>query len=135
MTDHAIASQNDIVERLAQQGFDVTQATVSRDLASIGARKEDDRYVIGGNADHDGAVLALAGIIDAFVTHIEPSGNLVVLKTPPGAAQVVAAALDRAAYEEMAGCVAGDDTVMVVVGERGSGRKFSQTLQDLGAGA
>lgn len=133
LTDHEIGSQNDIVELLADKGFEVTQATVSRDLASIGARKEGEHYVLGGNPEHDGAELALAGIIDAFVTSIEPSGNLVVLKTPPGAAQVVAAALDRVGYPEMAGCVAGDDTVIVVVGERIAGRLFAQNLQDLGA--
>lgn len=133
LADHEIRSQNDIVALLAQQGLEVTQATVSRDLASIGAHKDGSRYVLGGGPDHDGAESALAGIIDAFVTSIEPSGNLVVLKTPPGAAQVVAAALDRAAYEIVAGSVAGDDTVLVVVGERASGREFADKLQELGA--
>jgi len=133
LTDQTIASQNDIVELLAERGFEVTQATVSRDLTSIGARKDGNHYVLGSGPDQNGAALALAGIIDAFVTSIEPSGNLVVLKTPPGAAQVVAAALDRVSYAEMAGCVAGDDTVMIVVSERGDGRQFARTLQDLGA--
>lgn len=133
LTDHEITSQNDIVALLADRGLEVTQATISRDLASIGARKDGPRYVLGGGPDQDGAESALAGIIDAFVTSIEPSGNLVVLKTPPGAAQVVAAALDRVSYESMAGCVAGDDTVLVVVGERASGREFGQRLQELGA--
>ena len=95
LADHEIRSQNDIVALLAEKGFQVTQATVSRDLASIGAHKEGDRYVIAGQPEHDGAELELAGIVDAFVTSVEPSHNLVVLKTPPGAAQVVAAALDR----------------------------------------
>ncbi len=135
LTDQAISSQNDIVDLLAQRGFEVTQATVSRDLASIGAHKDGDQYVLGADPGHNGAILALAGIIDAFVTSIQASGNLVVLKTPPGAAQVVAAALDRVSYAEMAGCVAGDDTVIVVVSERGNGRDFAQTLQDLGADA
>ncbi len=135
LTDHRIGSQNDIVDMLADQGFDVTQATVSRDLAAIGARKEGDHYLLGGNPEHNGAEHALAGIIDAFVTSIEPSGNLVVLRTPPGAAQVVAAAIDRVDYTEIAGCVAGDDTVLVVVGERASGREVAQSLQVLGASA
>ncbi|HEX2154937.1 MAG TPA: arginine repressor [Acidimicrobiia bacterium] len=133
LTDREVASQNDIVALLASQGFDVTQATVSRDLASIGAHKDGDHYVLGPGPNHDGGELALAGIIDAFVTSIEPSGNLVVLKTPPGAAQVVAAALDRVSYTEMAGCVAGDDTVLVVVSERAAGREFAERLQQLGA--
>jgi transcriptional regulator of arginine metabolism len=133
LTDHEITSQNDIVALLSDQGLEVTQATVSRDLASIGAHKDGSRYVLGAGPHEDGAESALAGVIDAFVTSIEPSGNLVVLKTPPGAAQVVAAALDRVSYESMAGCVAGDDTVLVVVGERASGREFAQRLQELGA--
>lgn len=134
LTDRQVRSQGDIVDFLADQGFDVTQATVSRDLASIGARKDGSRYVLGDADEHDSAELALAGIIDAFVEVIEPSANLVVLKTPPGAAQVVAAALDRVAYESVAGCVAGDDTVLVVVSERASGRQFAGHLQKLGAG-
>lgn len=133
LADGEIRSQNDIVDRLAEKGFSVTQATVSRDLASIGARKQGNRYRLGSGDDQDGAELALAGVVDAFVTMVEPSGNLVVLKTPPGAAQVVAAALDRVSYADMAGCVAGDDTVLVVVSEQGSGREFADRLQELGA--
>jgi transcriptional regulator of arginine metabolism len=133
LTDSQISSQADIVGFLAERGIRVTQATVSRDLASIGASKDDDFYVLNGGDQHDGAELALAGIIDAFVQSIEASGNLVVLKTPPGAAQVVAAALDRVSYDGMAGCVAGDDTVIVVVSERARGREFADQLQALGA--
>lgn len=133
LTDRNVGSQSDIVDLLAQQGFDVTQATVSRDLATIGAHKDGSRYVLAGGGEHDGAELALAGIVDAFVDSIEPSGNLVVLHTPPGAAQMVAAALDRVSYETMAGCVAGDDTVIVVVGERGTGRDFARHLHQIGA--
>lgn len=133
VTEHEIRSQNDLVALLSERGLDVTQATVSRDLASMGARKDGTRYILGGDPTQDGAESALAGVIDAFVTSIEPSGNLIVLKTPPGAAQVVAAALDRAAYAAVAGCVAGDDTVLVVVSERASGKEFADKLQELGA--
>ena len=99
----------------------------------IGAHKNGHHYVLGGGPGQSSAELALAGVIDAFVLSIEASANLVVLKTPPGAAQVVAAALDRASYQEMAGCVAGDDTVIVVVGERSTGRDFAGKLQEHGA--
>ena len=133
LTDNQVASQADIVDCLSDRGFRVTQATVSRDLAGIGASKSGDYYILGGSDQHDGAELALAGIIDAFVDSIEASGNLVVLKTPPGAAQVVAAALDRVSYDVMAGCVAGDDTVIVVVSERGTGRGVADQLHELGA--
>lgn len=134
LAENAIESQADLVVMLAERGFNVTQATVSRDLASIGAQKGGDGYVMGsGNDRDDAAVMALAGIIDAFVVSIEPSGNLVVLRTPPGAAQMVAASLDRAALDAMAGSVAGDDTVIVVVSDRSDGRAFATTLHDLGA--
>ena len=133
LADHVIRSQAEIVELLSARGFAVTQATVSRDLSSIGAQKEGTEYRLGAGSADDGAIGALAGVIDAFVLSIEPSSNLVVCKTPPGAAQVVAAALDRAALEGMAGCVAGDDTVVVVVSERASGRTFAESLQELGA--
>ncbi|CAN5836615.1 arginine repressor [soil metagenome] len=134
LADNAVESQSRLVELLAERGFDVTQATVSRDLTSIGAHKVGAAYAIGPTADMDGAGEALAGIIDAFVVSIESSANIVVLKTPPGAAQVVAAALDRVSPQEMSGCVAGDDTVMVVVSERASGAGFAAMLHDLGAG-
>lgn len=133
LADHAIRSQAEIVDLLADRGFVVTQATVSRDLSSIGAHKDGAEYRLGGGNEGDGAIGALAGVIDAFVLSIEASANIVVCKTPPGAAQVVAAALDRAALDRMAGCVAGDDTVMIVVGERASGRSFADDLQELGA--
>lgn len=133
LTDSQVSSQADIVDFLADRGFKVTQATVSRDLAGIGAVKEGDYYSLNGGEGRDAAELALAGIIDAFVLSIEASGNLVVLKTPPGAAQVVAAALDRVSYAAMAGCVAGDDTVIVVVSERTKARDFAEQLQELGA--
>ena len=111
----------------------MTQATISRDLSSLGAHKDGNHYVLGRGPDHKASELALAGTIDAFVVSIESSGNIVVMKTPPGAAQVVAAALDRATFTEVAGCVAGDDTVMVVVSENVTGRQFAEKLQDLGA--
>jgi transcriptional regulator of arginine metabolism len=133
LSDHEITSQGDSVDLLAERGFEVTQATVSRDLSVIGAHKNGHHYVLGGGPSQSSAELALAGVIDAFVLSIEASANLVVLKTPPGAAQVVAAALDRVSYSAMAGCVAGDDTVIVVVGERSTGRDFAAKLQELGA--
>lgn len=134
LSEHSIQSQSEIVELLSDRGFEVTQATVSRDLSSIGARKDGTEYRLAGDELDTGALGALSGVIDAFVESIEASSNIVVLKTPPGAAQVVAAALDRAALDGMAGCVAGDDTVMIVVGERASGRAFADQLHELGAG-
>lgn len=132
--EQAIASQAELVEILGDRGHDVTQATVSRDLHVIGAVKDgNDRYVIGSRTDPDEAIGYLARTIDEFVESIQSSANMVVLKTPPGAAQVVAAAIDGAALPEVLGTVAGDDTILVIASERSSGRKLASILEDTGA--
>ena len=135
----SIASQQQLVELLAAAGYPVTQATVSRDLDAIGARKlgngaADGRYVISEPPGSSGEAAALARALAEFVTEIVPSGNLVVLKTPPGAAQVVAGALDRSRLDDVAGTVAGDDTVLVVAGEEAGGWRLAKELERIGAG-
>lgn len=100
----------------------------------MGAVKADGgRYVVKGRADE--AITALAKVIDEFVSSIASSGNLVVLKTPPGAAQVVAAAIDAAPLYGVIGTVAGDDTVLVVAGEQVTGRGVAHKLEEIGATA
>ncbi len=132
--ERVIHSQAELVELLATQGHVVTQATVSRDLQVIGAAKHgNDRYLIGGRIAAGEARAYLARTVDEFVESIQASGNLVVLRTPPGAAQVVAAAVDGAALTDVLGTVAGDDTVMVVVSERSSGLRLAAELEDTGA--
>lgn len=108
-----VASQEQAASLLAQAGYPVTQATVSRDLIAIGAAKsrdpQGDRYTIGAQRPRD-----LAATLDRLVRDVVPSGNIVVVKTPPGAAQFVASSIDEAGLREVAGTVAGDDTVLVV---------------------
>ena len=89
-------------------------------------RTRDDHgthYAIG----HDQAP-ELTPTIEQFVLDVIPSGNLVVLKTPPGAAHLVASALDGASRPEIAGTVAGDDTVIVVAGSGSSGKRVATLL-------
>jgi len=129
-----VTSQSELVELLAAHGHAVTQATVSRDLQVIGAVKaEDDRYVLADRPG--GGQESLARIVDEFVEAITPSGNLVVLHTPPGAAHIVAAALDRSGLAAVAGTVAGDDTVLVVAAEPAAGRDVARILEQMGARA
>ncbi len=106
---------------------------MSRDLHVIGASKEsNEHYLIGHRTDPDEAVAYLARTIDEFVESIRSSGNLAVLRTPPGAAQVVAAAIDGATLPDVVGTVAGDDTVLVIASERSSGRTLAGALEDIG---
>lgn len=112
-----IKSQSELVEMLDDVGFAVTQATVSRDLYAMGAAKDGEHYVLGEAPDTDAITRQLHQTVADWARAIIPSGNLIVIHTPPGAGQVVAAAVDAAHVEGAVGSVAGDDTVLVVVAE------------------
>jgi transcriptional regulator of arginine metabolism len=122
-----VNSQSQAAKLLTDAGYPVTQATVSRDLAAIGAVKTRDdhgsHYVIG----HEQAP-ELAPTIDQFVLDVIPSGNIVVVKTSPGAAHFVASALDGSSVMEIAGTVAGDDTVLVVTAPGSTAKKVAALL-------
>ena len=122
-----IRSQTDLAKLLAAEGTDVTQATLSRDLDELGAVKlrgadggapiyviPDDGSPIRGI---QGGTSRLAKLLAELLVSAEGSGNLMVLRTPPGAAQFLASAIDRAALHEVIGTIAGDDTVMVIARE------------------
>ncbi len=134
--DQAVTSQAELVELLEGRGMSVTQATVSRDLAVIGATKShDDQYRIGERGDPDEAVAYLGRTIDEFVESIQASGNLVVLKTPPGAAMVVASAIDGAALADVLGTVGGDDTIIVISATADGGSELAARFERIGARA
>lgn len=116
----AFASQEEVTERLAASGFAVTQATVSRDLDQLGAVKVKRGGVLSyALPDQIGAAdwgaNRLEKILAEWVVSIEAAGQLIVLKTPPGSAHLVASAIDHAALPEIAGTVSGDDTMFVAV--------------------
>ena len=132
-----IENQAQLVELLAQQGCEATQATVSRDLDDLGAIKV---RIPGGESAY--AIPALPAqqlapedhlrrVCGDWVVEVAHSGNLVVLRTPPGSAHVVASALDRAGLPDLLGTVAGDDTLLVVVAEDVGGADVAEKLTDL----
>jgi transcriptional regulator of arginine metabolism len=127
----SVTSQADLLARLRARGYSVTQATVSRDLQALGAEKQRGRYSLVSKRQvaSDGVSRILSG----YVNSIAASGNLVVLKTPPGAAQMVAAALDGAGLDGVLGTVAGDDTVLVVASEPATGSGLKHKLEEIGA--
>ena len=119
----AVENQGDLRLLLADKGFEVTQATISRDLDSVGAERVKDnggfRYQISRDPDAKNADLgALHEAVDEFVESLVASGNLIVLKVPPGAAQFVASRIDAAGVGGAIGTIAGDDTILVVADER-----------------
>lgn len=135
-----VASQADLVDLLHESGFDVTQATVSRDLHSLGAVKARDadgvsHYVLADDLHPSNeAEEALARAIDEYAESIEVSLNLVVIKTPPGAAHVVAAAVDGSPLTGVIGTVAGDDTLMIIAAEDVGGASVRSQLERMGVG-
>jgi transcriptional regulator of arginine metabolism len=132
-----VSSQALVLEHLRGRGFDATQATISRDLDDLGAvkvRGPDGRLVYalpeadgGRDTGHD----EVRRMLGASLLAIVPSGNLVVLRTPPGHASALASTLDRAGVAGVAGTVAGDDTVLVVCTERTPGRVMARQLAAL----
>jgi transcriptional regulator of arginine metabolism len=115
-----IASQEEATARLKTGGFAVTQATVSRDLEQLGAVKVKRGGALAyALPDQLGAADWSAGrlerILGEWVVGIEAAGQLLVLKTPPGSAQLVASAIDHAQLPEIAGTVSGDDTLFVAL--------------------
>lgn len=134
---NAVTSQGQLVELLAGDGVVATQATVSRDLEELGAVKV---RVPGGETvyaipelpkDRVAPEDHLRRVLGDWVVEVAHSGNLVVLRTPPGSAHVVASALDRAGLADVIGTVAGDDTIMVVASERAGGNKVAKRLSAL----
>ncbi|ONH29211.1 arginine repressor [Pseudofrankia asymbiotica] len=117
---HPVRSQTELARLLAAEGVRVTQATLSRDLEELGATKvrgQDGTLVYTvdpGLAPAETVRLPLSRLCEDLLVSAEANGDLVVLRTPPGAAQLFASALDRAALPEVMGTIAGDDTVLVV---------------------
>lgn len=129
-----VATQEDLRSLLADQGFDVTQGTLSRDLARLGARRAP--AVEGGTvyelpADGPPPPPGLLEALDPLVRGVRDNGALVVVHTTPGAAQAVALALDQARLPEVLGTIAGDDTVFVAPVQAASASRLTRVLQGL----
>ena len=133
-----LSSQTAILARLHEQGFDVAQSTVSRDLDELGLARVRDaagrlRYAPPESAAPIGRPDRLRRTLEEFVVGMQASANVVVIHTPPGAAQAVARTLDEAALDDVIGTVAGDDTILVVAREGVAGRTLLARLEGLAA--
>lgn len=134
---HAVTNQPQLVDLLGDNGITATQATVSRDLEDLGAVKV---RVPGGDTvyaipEYEPQRIApedqLRRVMGEWVAEVRHSGNLVVLRTPPGCAHVVASALDRSGLDGILGTVAGDDTLLVVAEEGMGGVAMCDRLREL----
>ncbi|GAA5175722.1 arginine repressor [Pseudonocardia eucalypti] len=140
ITQRAVRSQAELATLLAAEGVEVTQATLSRDLDELGAvklRGPDGGapvYVLpeDGHPMRSAGVPRLARVLGELLVSTDASGNLAVLRTPPGAAQFLASALDRAALHDVVGTIAGDDTILVVAREPLTGSELARRIAALG---
>ena len=115
-----IRTQHDLVDRLSEEGFDCTQATVSRDITDMGLTKlSEGVYVLAED-------LHLQRMLEELVTGVVHTNNMLIVKASPGTAQGVAAAVDAAGLGGILGSIAGDDTVLVITDSEQS----AQRLQD-----
>ncbi len=130
----AVGSQTELVELLAAEGVEATQTTVSRDLEELGAVKVrlpggETAYALPELPSHQLAPEDhLRRVLGEWVVEADRSGNLIVLRTPPGSAHVVGSALDRSGLPGVIGTVAGDDTVLVVASEDTGGAAVAHRL-------
>ncbi len=137
IAQHEVTNQPHLVDLLAGEGISATQATVSRDLDDLGAVKVRVSggatvYVVPEHApDRLAPFEQLRRVMGEWVADVACSANLVVLRTPPGCAHVVASALERSVLDGLVGTVAGDDTVLCVAAEGLGGDELAKRLRAL----
>ena len=133
--DRKVRTQDEIVAALHRRGLDATQATVSRDVRELGLARVHDpdglRYVAAADTGEPSPVSTrLRAVMREHVRSMEFVEHMGILRTRPSSAPLVAALIDSAHFEEVAGTVAGDDTVLVVVRSRPGARRLAERLRD-----
>jgi transcriptional regulator of arginine metabolism len=127
-----VESQDDLRLRLRQAGLRVTQATLSRDLHELNLVKTPEGYKqLPEEATPAASLSALARAARQFCRDLRPAQNLLILRTPPGGAQPLAAALDAERWKEILGTVAGDDTVLIITASTRQRLAVQKKIEDL----
>ncbi|NPV26242.1 MAG: arginine repressor [Firmicutes bacterium] len=132
----AIQTQEELAEELRKNGFDVTQATVSRDIRELRLVKvpwgdEAYRYSVPREHTPGNVQERMKRLFKDSVTHIDNSENLIIIRTLPGTAHAVASTIDNANWPEIIGTVAGDDTILVVVKPKDLTEAVQQKFESL----
>lgn len=144
LADQVVRSQSQLQRILQTQGVGVTQATLSRDLEELGANKarEKDgsvRYTVGSVGADGDLPAPIPGSLSRwcaeFLVKVQVALNQVVLNTPPGAASALAAVIDKEGLPPVVGCIAGDDTILVICTSEASARELYEQLTAISKGA
>ena len=125
-----VSTQADLRRMLGGRGYRVDPATVSRDIRELGLVKAAGGYATVEDVAPDRGAPP-RGVIPRLLRNLATSGNLVILKTEPGQAPSLAVALDRLAWREVAGTLAGDDTVFVAATGSASARRLTRKIREL----
>jgi transcriptional regulator of arginine metabolism len=133
LAGRSVASQDALRRQLGHLGMRVTQATLSRDLRELRLVKTAEGYrpLSAAAAEESSPLPALTRALKEFLLDIRPAQNLLVLKTPPSGAQPLAAAVDSERWKEVAGTLAGDDTVLVICSSRSACRAIHKRIEDM----
>jgi transcriptional regulator of arginine metabolism len=133
LAGHVVASQDELRRQLGHLGMRVTQATLSRDLRELRLVKTTEGYrpLSSAAAEEAAPQNTLARALKEFLLDIRPAQNLLVLKTPPGGAQPLAAAVDAEHWKEIAGTLAGDDTVLLITPSRAARAAIQKRVEEL----
>ena len=129
----SVASQDELRRRLIHLGVRVTQATLSRDLRELKLVKTTEGYKPLANApiEETNPLPPLARALKEFLLDIRPAQNMLVLKTPPGGAQPLAAAVDGERWKEVAGTLAGDDTILIITPSRTARAAIQKRMEEM----
>ena len=135
ITRYDIDTQDELIERLRDYGFETTQATISRDIRELKIAKMTNgkgsyRYVLPKQPGQQGDFKFNVALIESIV-RVDQACNLIVLKTYPGLAQAVAVGIDGMHEPQILGCVAGDDTILVVLRDEENAKLIATRIQDL----
>jgi len=128
-----LPNQQELVRVLSRRGFQVTQATLSRDLNELRLVKTPDGYVLPNGDALGEPVPAVSRVVREFVREIRRAQNLLVIKTIPGSAQPVAVAIDAEGWDEVVGTVAGDDTILIISNNNKKAGQLQNRLEGLRA--
>jgi transcriptional regulator of arginine metabolism len=130
-----IRSQEQLRRRVKSEGFDVTQATLSRDIRELGLVKGGAAGAYGTSTLAVGrsavATTMLQRALSEYLTRVDRVQQLVLLRTGPGQAQLLAVAVDSARFPEVVGTVAGDDTILIIAPDSRRARALVKRLEDL----
>jgi len=133
LSGQPVASQDELRRQLGHLGVRVTQATLSRDLRELRLVKTVQGYMplAAATTEEVSPLPALARALKEFLLDIRPAQNMLVLKTPPSGAQPLAAAVDSERWKEVAGTLAGDDTVLVITTSRGACKTIQKRIEEM----